>query len=72
LAFDEAVAGLEPRQDGFGLVVENELATIGLDREHRVALVPTVAHDGDEERFARPAGLDQQAPLEQHVVLQSP
>src|SRR5271163_4378985 len=63
LALDEAVAGLEPGQDAFDLVVENELAAIGLDREHRVALVPAVAHHGDEERLARPAGLDQQPHL---------
>src|ERR1700722_7440260 len=69
LPLDEAVAGLGPGQDLLDLVVENELAAVGLDREHRVAFVVAVAHDGEEERLPRPAGADQQAALEQRIVL---
>ena len=38
LPLDEAVAGFVPGQDFGFLVVENEFAAIGLDREHGVAV----------------------------------
>src|ERR1051325_10410318 len=59
LALDEAVAGLRPEQDLFGLVVEHELALVGLHREYGVAVALLVAHHGDQQRLARPAGPDQ-------------
>src|SRR5207248_9398249 len=68
LPLDEAVAGLGPGQDVFVLVVENELALVGLHRQHRVAFALLVAHDGDEESLARPSGIDQHLALQQHVV----
>src|ERR1700686_2207549 len=36
LPLDEAVSGLGPGHDVFVLVVENELALVGLDGQHRV------------------------------------
>ena len=38
LALDEDVAGLVPRQDGIGLVVEDVVAAVGADHQHRVPL----------------------------------
>ena len=69
LPLHEAITGFVPGQDLLDLVVENELAAVGLDREHRVAFVLAVAHDGEEERLPRPAGADQHAALEQRIVL---
>src|SRR6476469_10339567 len=69
LAFYEAVAGLGPRQDLRLLIVENEFAAIGLHREYGVTVSLLVAHEGDQQSFARPASLHQHAALEQHVVL---
>src|SRR5262245_7392709 len=68
LALDEAVAGLVQGQDVFVLVVENELALVGLHRQHRMSLALLVAHDGDEEGLAWPSGIDQHLALQQHVV----
>ena len=51
------------------LVVENEFALVGLHREHRVPVAVALAHDRDQQRLARPAGLDQHAALQQHVIL---
>jgi hypothetical protein len=39
LALHEPVAGLIPRHDAFGLVVEDELALVGLHRQDRVAFL---------------------------------
>src|SRR5215813_13928798 len=54
LPLDEAVAGLGPGQDLRLLIVENELAAVRFDREHGVSVALLVAHDGDEQGFARP------------------
>src|SRR6185503_8069746 len=68
LALDEAVAGVRPEQNLLFLIVEDEVALVGLDREYGVAIALLVAHHGDQERLARPAGLHQHAALEQHVI----
>src|SRR6476659_8810023 len=64
LALHKAVAGLRPGQDLRLLIVENEFAAIGLDRQHSVAVALFVAHDRDEQRLARPARLHEHAALE--------
>ena len=69
LTLDEAVAGLGPGHDVFVLVVENELALVGLHCQHRVAFALLVAHHRDQQRLARPAGVDQHLALQQHIVL---
>src|SRR5258705_3205941 len=58
LALDEAVSSLGPGHDVFVLVVEDEFALIGLHRQHRVAFTLLVAHHRDQQRLARPAGID--------------
>ena len=68
LTLDEAVAGIGPGQDGFVLVVENELALVALDGQHRVAFALLVAHHRDQQRLARPSGVDQHLALQKHVV----
>src|SRR5215467_2173327 len=68
LAFHEAVASLGPRQDLRLLIVENEFAAIGLDREHSVTVTLFVTNDRDEQRLTRPARLHEHAALEQHIV----
>src|SRR5262249_13546545 len=69
LPLHEAVARLRPEQDLLLLVVEDELALVGLDREDGVALALEVAHDRDQERLPRPTGLHQHPALEQDIVL---
>src|ERR1700687_1491637 len=69
LALDEAVSSLGPGHDGFVLVVENELALVGFHGQHRVAFALLVARHRDQQRLARPAGVDQHLALQQHVVL---
>jgi hypothetical protein len=69
LALDEAVAGVRPQDDILGLVIEHVVAAVGLDGEHGVAFVLLVAHHRDQQRFARPARLQQHAPFQKHVVL---
>src|SRR3977135_60690 len=54
LALDEAVSGLGPGHDVFVLVVEDELALVGLHGQHRVAFALLVAHHRDQYRLARP------------------
>ena len=44
------------------------LALVGLHRQHRVAFAFPVAHDGDQERLARPSGIDQHLALQQHII----
>ena len=72
LALDETVAGLRPEQDVLVLIVEDVVALVGGHRLHGMTVVLAVAYDGHEQRLARPAGLDQEVLLEQHVVSQSP
>src|SRR6185503_14351653 len=69
LTLHKAIAGPLPRQDLRFLIIENEFATIGLDRQHGMAVAFLVAHDGDEQRLTRPSSLHQHAPLEQNVIL---
>src|SRR6201991_2366591 len=69
LPLDEAVAGLGPGHDVFILVVENELALVGLHRQHGMTLALLVAHDGDQQRLARPSCVGQHLALHQHIVL---
>src|SRR5262249_18624938 len=52
LAFDKAVAGVRPKQDLVGLVVENEFAAVGFDRENGMAIAALVAHDRYQQRLA--------------------
>src|SRR4051795_2457391 len=68
LALDEAVAGLRPGNDVLVLIVENELALVGLHRQHRVSFALLVAHHGDEQGLAGPSGINQHLALQQHVV----
>src|ERR1700686_5605327 len=69
LAFDEAVTGVRPQHDVVGLVVEDVFALVAFDRQYGVAVVVLVAHHGDQQRLARPAGLHQHLAFLQHVVL---
>src|SRR5450631_1370550 len=69
LTLDEAVSGLGPGHDRLVLVVEDELALVALDGQYRVAFALLVAHHRDQQRLARPAGVDQHFALQQHVVL---
>src|SRR5260370_38417682 len=69
LTLDETVSSLGPGHDGFVLVVEDELALVGLYRQHRVAVALLVAHHRDQQRLARPPGADQHLALHQHGVL---
>ena len=69
LTLDEAVAGLGPGHDAFVLVVEDELALVGFHGQHGVAFALLVAHHRDQQRLARPSGVDQHLALQQHVVL---
>src|SRR5450631_1329456 len=69
LTLDEAVAGLGPGYDVLALVVENELSLVSLHGQHGVAFALLVAHHRDQQRLARPAGVDQHLALEQYVVL---
>jgi hypothetical protein len=58
LALNEAVAGPEPRQEVFDLVVENVLAAVGLHLEHGVPIVIAVAPHCDEGASrGQPAGI---------------
>src|SRR5260370_12396519 len=68
LTLDEAVSSLGPGHDVFVLVVEDELALIGLYRQHRVASALLVAHHCDQQRLARPAGVNQHLALQQPVA----
>src|SRR6202171_6138157 len=69
LTLDEAISSLGPGHDSLVLVVENELALVGFHGQHRVAFALLVAHHRDQQRLARPAGIDQHLALQQHVVL---
>src|SRR4051812_24413018 len=66
LALDEAVAGLGPGHDALVLVVEDELALVAFYRQHGVAFALLVAHHRDQQRLARPSGIDQHLALQQH------
>ena len=57
LALDVDVAGLVPRQDGIGLVVEDVVAAVGADHQHRVAFAELVDHDGHAHGAPRQAAL---------------
>src|SRR5215510_4651678 len=61
LTLDEAIVRLRPRQNFLDLIVEHELALIGLHRQHGVAVALAVAYHRDEQRFARPARFHQRA-----------
>src|SRR6266481_339056 len=65
LALDEAVTGLGPEHDFFGLIVEDELALVAFHGQNRMAFAHLVAHHRDQQRFARPAGVDQHLALQQ-------
>src|SRR6266568_4427861 len=69
LAFHKAVTGLRPEQDLILLIVEDELALVGLDGEHRVAFALLVAHHRDQQRLSGPSGLHQHPALEQDIIL---
>jgi len=69
LALHEAVAGVRPEQDLVGLIVEDVLTAVSLDREHGMAVAVVIAHHCHEQRFARPAGLHQEFALLQRIVL---
>src|SRR3954454_14506256 len=69
LALDVDVAGLVPGQDGVGLVVEDVVAAVGTDHQHRVPFVELVDDDGHAHRALRQAALAQQLALEELVVL---
>src|SRR5438093_8621763 len=40
-----------------------------LHGQHRVAFALLVAHHRDQQRFARPSGVDQHLALQKHIVL---
>src|SRR5262245_7507790 len=69
LPLDESVGRVGPTHHLAALVVEDEVAAIGANREHSMALVVFVADDGDEERALRKAAGGQKPALEQHVIL---
>src|SRR6266705_5055963 len=49
LTLDEAVAGLGPGHDVLILIVEDELALVGLHGQHGVAFALLVAHHRDQQ-----------------------
>src|SRR6516225_10126307 len=51
LALDEVIAGLRPEQDVGALVVQDELALVGLDRKHRVTVAVEVADHRHQKRL---------------------
>src|SRR5262245_9176242 len=69
LPLDEVVAGLRPEQDLILLIVEDELALVGLHGEHGVALAFEITHDRDQQRLPWPARLHQHPALEQDIIL---
>ncbi len=68
LAFHKAVASVRPQQNVVGLIIKDQFAAIGFDRENGMTVAGSIAHHGDKQRLARPSRLHQHAPLLQHVV----
>ena len=69
LALKKMVASLRPEQDVIILIVEDVIALLCSHRQDGMTFALFVTYHGHEERLARPAGLYEDAPLKQDVVL---
>src|SRR6185312_6275828 len=63
LPLDEGVGRVLPQQDLAVLVVEDEVAAVGADHQHCVAVAIGFTHHGHQQRARIPAGGDQLALL---------
>ena len=69
LALDEAIGTRVQGRISSDKIVEHEFATVGRDRQHRMAVAVLLLDHREQQRLPRKAFLDQHAALQQRKIL---